>query len=97
MGISGSRSSDAQSFPGPVLLLSLLLMSASQAFLLFRKFHSCGFLAGFEESLYEVSELVSVLIFKLWSDGGKKNEEGVVPENHPLVILFSQAGYKADL
>lgn len=49
-------------------------MSASQAFLLFRKFHSCGFLAGFEESLYEVSELIGGLVFKLWSEGEKKKK-----------------------
>lgn len=64
-----------KTFHGSILLLSLLLISASQAFLLLRKFHSCGFLAGFKESLYEVSELVSVLVFKLWSDGEEKNEE----------------------
>lgn len=65
-----------RNFQGPVWLLSLLLMSASQAFPLFRKFHSCGFLAGFEESLYEVSELVSVLVFKLWSDGETEKRRG---------------------
>lgn len=65
-------------------------MSASRAFLLFRKFHSCGFLAGFEESLYEVSELVSVLVFKLWSDGETKKGEGIVhKKKHSLTILFS--------
>lgn len=64
-----------KSFHGPVLLLSWFLMPASQAFLLFRKFHSRGFLADFKESLYEVSELISVLVFKLWSDGEKTNEE----------------------
>lgn len=39
------------------------------AFLLFREFHSCSFLAAFEESLYEVSEPLGVLVFKPWSDG----------------------------
>lgn len=65
-----------KSFHGPVLLLSLLLMSATQAFLLFRKFHSCGFLADFKESLYKMSELVSVLVFKLVRRWKKKNEDG---------------------
>lgn len=63
-----------KSFHSPVLLLSLLTMSASWAFLLFQKFHSCGFLAGSEESLYEVSELIGVLVFELWSDSEKKME-----------------------
>lgn len=60
-------------FHSPVLPLSLLML-ASRAFLLFRKFHSCGFLAGFEESLYEESELIGVLVFKLWSDSKKKKK-----------------------
>lgn len=51
-------------------------MSASRAFLLFQKFHSCGFLAGSEESLYELSELIGVLVFELWSDGEKKKWRG---------------------
>ena len=72
MGISGSGSWNAQMFPWSGLILSSLIIPSSQAFLLFRKSHSCGFLAGFEESLYEVSELVSVLVFKLWSDSEKK-------------------------
>lgn len=62
-------------FPWSSLILSLLIVSSSQAFLLFRKSHSCGFLASFEESLYEMSELGSVLVFKLWSDSGKKIKE----------------------
>lgn len=76
MGISGAGSRNAQMFPWPNPILSLLIRLASQAFLLFRKFHFCGFLAGFTESLYKVGELVSVLLFKLWSDSGeKKNKE----------------------
>ena len=78
MGISGAGSRNAQMFPWPNPILSLLIRLASQAFLLFRKFHSCGFLAGFTESLYKVGELVSVPVFKLWSDSGgkkKKTEE----------------------
>ena len=75
MGISGAGSQNTQMFPWPNLILSLSTRLASQAFLLFRKFHSCGFLAGFTESLYKVGELVSMLLFKLWSDSGKIKKE----------------------
>ena len=88
-------------FPWPNHILSLLTRLASQAFLLFRKFHSCGFLAGFKESLYKVSELVSVLVFKLWSDSGKKKKrDGLVHKRTSLMLLFSlssQTGYKIGL
>ena len=100
MGISGAGSRNAQMFPWPNLILSLSTRLASQAFLPFRKFHSCGFLAGFTESLYKVGELVSVLVFKLWSDSGKKKRDGLVHKRPSLMILFSlsfRTGYKIDL